>query len=374
MSVRVPNAKHKCQDAHFLGYKRAFSCNFANRDLSCAREFCPEGSKFSELIHLISHTRYVHQAKVQLDQDGLDLWQAALRNAITLESTGRGIQGYIDLLPEAIHLVAENLDLLGAALSIVESYVILDAHRVLSVSPLALVLTGVQCSGFQMYARQLFEAFVAAMSMAMGANVKSIILVINLIAQAVPAVLWAEAMHASGLFAALAKAVIDDKVSLCRNIQTLPANKGLAHRSGAYRAHLCIRPYRTFGPCGIQPACGSCRASVEYARNAGLRRSFGSMVVQSKPNVSKIVVSTLINISCQFDHMAEPRHRKLAAMGIASWVSTGRPEVLGRLNTEVFNIWLDVFGELKEALADQSVEGTLSIYTSSYCDSQITYS
>ena len=56
--------------------------------------------------------------------------------------------------------------------------------------------------------------------------------------------------------------------------------------------------------------------------------------------------------------MAEPRHRKLAAMGIASWVSTSRPEVLDRLHTEIFNIWLDVFGELKEALADESVDGT----------------
>jgi len=35
-------------------------------------------------------------------------------------------------------------------------------------------------------------------------------------------------------------------------------------------------------------------------------------------------------------------------MGIASLVSTGRPEVLKRLSTEVFNLWLDVFGEIKE--------------------------
>jgi len=35
-------------------------------------------------------------------------------------------------------------------------------------------------------------------------------------------------------------------------------------------------------------------------------------------------------------------------MGIASLVSTGRPEVLERLPTEIFNLWLDVFGEIKE--------------------------
>lgn len=66
----------------------------------------------------------------------------------------------------------------------------------------------------------------------------------------------------------------------------------------------------------------------------------------------------VIDIKFQFDNMAEPRHRKLASMGIASWASTGRPEVLDRLHTEIFNIWLDVFGEIKEALADQSADGT----------------
>lgn len=49
--------------------------------------------------------------------------------------------------------------------------------------------------------------------------------------------------------------------------------------------------------------------------------------------------------------MSEPRHRKLAAMGIASLVSTGRHEVLDRLPTEICNLWLDVFGEIREAAA-----------------------
>lgn len=46
--------------------------------------------------------------------------------------------------------------------------------------------------------------------------------------------------------------------------------------------------------------------------------------------------------------MSEPRHRKLTAMGIASLVSTGRHEVLERLPTEICNLWLDVFGEIRE--------------------------
>ena len=51
----------------------------------------------------------------------------------------------------------------------------------------------------------------------------------------------------------------------------------------------------------------------------------------------------------QFDNMSEPHLRKLTAMGIANLVSTGRPEVLDRLSTEVCNLWIDVFGEIKEA-------------------------
>ena len=58
---------------------------------------------------------------------------------------------------------------------------------------------------------------------------------------------------------------------------------------------------------------------------------------------------TKIIISNKFDNMSEPRHRKLTAMGIASFVSTARPEVLQRLPGEIFNLWLDVFGELREA-------------------------
>lgn len=38
-------------------------------------------------------------------------------------------------------------------------------------------------------------------------------------------------------------------------------------------------------------------------------------------------------------------------MGIAALVATGQPEVLDRLATEICNMWLDVFGEMREAEA-----------------------
>ena len=47
--------------------------------------------------------------------------------------------------------------------------------------------------------------------------------------------------------------------------------------------------------------------------------------------------------------MSEPRHRKLLALGIASLVSTGCPEVLGRVPNEIFNLWTDVLYEVRES-------------------------
>jgi len=49
--------------------------------------------------------------------------------------------------------------------------------------------------------------------------------------------------------------------------------------------------------------------------------------------------------------MAEPRHRKLTAMAMGRLVASGRPEALKRLSGEIFNVWLDVLGEMKEAMS-----------------------
>ena len=46
-------------------------------------------------------------------------------------------------------------------------------------------------------------------------------------------------------------------------------------------------------------------------------------------------------------------------MGMGALVSTGRSEVLQRLSFQIFNLWGDVFGEIREVqnvLADESPE------------------
>ena len=59
--------------------------------------------------------------------------------------------------------------------------------------------------------------------------------------------------------------------------------------------------------------------------------------------------------------MSEPRHRKVTAMGVASLVATGRHEVLDRLHSEICNMWLDVFAELREAVSDDQAEYVLTL-------------
>ena len=56
-----------------------------------------------------------------------------MRNTVTLDGVN-GSPGYIELFPLVISLLAENLDLLGSISEIVESYILVDVTRVLSVS------------------------------------------------------------------------------------------------------------------------------------------------------------------------------------------------------------------------------------------------
>lgn len=67
-----------------------------------------------------------------LDADGLNLWLAALRNSVTIVPDD-GSPGLRILFPQALQLLATNLDLLGSVTGIVESYFLLDAFYILQV-------------------------------------------------------------------------------------------------------------------------------------------------------------------------------------------------------------------------------------------------
>jgi hypothetical protein len=69
---------------------------------------------------------------INLDEDGLVLWLAAVRNAPS-GGTRSGSPSLLTLYPRALYLLATNLDLLGKITGILESYFILDAPALLQV-------------------------------------------------------------------------------------------------------------------------------------------------------------------------------------------------------------------------------------------------
>ncbi|KAI5123421.1 hypothetical protein M0805_006126 [Coniferiporia weirii] len=264
-------------------------------------------ASLNSLVIPLLQESFSEGSKIELDQDGLTLWIAALRNSVSLDDVN-GTKSLLALFPTAIAFLSENLDLLGSTMTVIQSYFVLDAARVL-----------------QAYARPLFDAFVNAFGQAVQTNQKDMILALQILVQLAPAQLWAEPMHASGLFATLSKTIMDDKAP------TLLLTE-----------HICLFARMALNDSIILSQLISASAAA-----------------LNKPE-SEMWNGLLDQWWRRFDNMSEPRYRKLAAMGIASIVATGRAEVMERLNGEIFNLWLDVFGEMKEALAEISQETSQS--------------
>ncbi|KJA30164.1 hypothetical protein HYPSUDRAFT_125792 [Hypholoma sublateritium FD-334 SS-4] len=234
---------------------------------------------------------------VQLDVDALNLWSSSLRNTTSISSSG-GSPCLRDIFPDAMALLGTNLDLLGSIVSVVESYFLLDAEYIL-----------------KMYAVDLFRAFLGAFtSRIVDINAKDLLHALELLVQLAPAQLWGEAFHTSGLFAHLFKTLIAGESDTILLTQ-----------------HIYLFSRMTMIDCRIFSQLISATALV---------------LNQPENTLYDLLLDQWWG---KFDNMSEPRHRKLTALGIASLVSTGRPQVLQRLPGEIFNIWLDVFGELKEA-------------------------
>jgi len=248
---------------------------------------------------------------VHLDEDGLNLWTMTIRNASTLTSAP-GQSSLLELFPLALSLMSEHLDLLGSITSIIESYIILDATTIL-----------------QNFAVQLFQAALTPLAgQAISANIRDIMVVFQFVAQCAPASLWGEAMHISGVFPHIVRILEDEKSS------TL-----------------------------IYTECVYLLARIALADRQILLQLVAA-VAQSK-NVPEATVFEIVLDQWwrQFDHMSEPRHRKLVAIGMASLVSTGRSEVLDRLPNEIFNMWTDVLYEIKESqnLSEDSSDGNVPL-------------
>jgi hypothetical protein len=62
----------------------------------------------------------------------MTLWQASLTNTVTAQSFNGG-RALLEIFPDAIRLLTNNLDLLGKVVSIIESYFTLDGTHILTV-------------------------------------------------------------------------------------------------------------------------------------------------------------------------------------------------------------------------------------------------
>ncbi|KXN86407.1 Importin-11 [Leucoagaricus sp. SymC.cos] len=236
-------------------------------------------------------------AIIHLDEDGLNLWLSALRNTTTITSVN-GAPALSELIPEALGLLANNLDLFGTTINIVESYILLDASG----------LT-------QAYGGPFFEAYGCAIkSDGMLLNMKDLVGLMQLYVQLAPPSSWAPLLHSSELFAWLLDKTADDETNTVLMTEYI---------------YLFSR--------------------IALADPQVFLQLISAAAVQLNKKESYLLEGLLDHWWGKFDNMSEPRHRKLAAMGIASFLSTGRKEVLDRLPTEIFNLWLDVFGEIKEA-------------------------
>lgn len=233
---------------------------------------------------------------INLDEDGLILWLSVLRNATSL--TNPSSQHCVrDIFPRALYLLATNLDLLGKITGIMESYLFLDAPALL-----------------QGFSADIFRAFSEGLkSQAAIVNMKDMVINLQFMVQLAPSSLWGEPMHASGLFAHLLNTLVDGESSPMLLIEII----FLFARMVMADSQMFLQLISATAPATNQ--------KESYLWEGLLDQWWG-----------------------KFDNMSEPRHRKLTAMGIATLVSTGRPEVLQRLPGEIFNLWLDVFGEIKE--------------------------
>ncbi|KAG9317447.1 ARM repeat-containing protein [Chiua virens] len=248
---------------------------------------------------------------INLDEDGINLWLAALRNSTTLsiDSTPNLLQ----LFPLAISLLASNLDLLGKITYVVESYLFVDANLIL-----------------QNFSFDLMNAVMSIMTgKALRTNQKGILNSVNFMVQLSPSSLWGEPVHRSGLFSHIVKILSNDESSS-----------------------------------SMLTECVFVLARIALADREMFIRLVSAATQVDNTQEEKVWEVILDQFWRQFDHMSEPRHRKLLALGIASLVSSGRPEVLERVPNEIFNLWTDVLYEIRESRnhSEDSEDGGLNLF------------
>ncbi|KAI0268377.1 ARM repeat-containing protein [Gloeopeniophorella convolvens] len=236
----------------------------------------------------------------ELEADALQLWVAAIRNTATLQSQS-GEPCLLDLFPRAIDLLVDNWAVLGSTTDILESYFLLDANA--------------------RHATQFFTSLKRPIASAPSNHARSLLDSLSMLLQLAHPSVYSEALHTTGLFSSLITTIMTDKADvfiLTRHIQVM--------------ARLAVLDSQVF--LQYMSAAASGLGKPEHDLWEGLLDQWHQ----------------------RFDNESEPRHRKLYAMGAAALVSTGRREVLERLPKNLFDLWTDVFAELKEVQRQREAE------------------
>ncbi|KIK67986.1 hypothetical protein GYMLUDRAFT_36796 [Collybiopsis luxurians FD-317 M1] len=244
---------------------------------------------------------------LNLDGDGINLWKEAMRNAKTIDNVNPSAS-LASLIPLLVQHLNNNLELLGTLLNITESYFLLDPSRMLKIDSV-----------------EFLKVFLNIMQgPALQANKKDALGALSLLLQLTPSELWGDAMNSSGLFPYLLDIFIMDKDE---DTQILCEIEYLFSRIALSDSEMFLKL--------ISAAAQVVKAGRE-----------GPHVPMSEAKVYELFLDRWWGT---FDYMSQPKHRKLVAMGTAALVATGQPEILARLHSELFNLWMDVFGEIKEA-------------------------
>ncbi|KAF9782921.1 ARM repeat-containing protein [Thelephora terrestris] len=260
-----------------------------------------------DLVYPLVLECFAPQAATTLDLEGIKLWLAALRSSPSLPSQPHK---YYDLLEKLVLMLSHNFDILGSVTDLLVSYFISNATIVL-----------------QRCAVPLFEAYKLPLSHNVTVNYKGLINSIELAIELAPSAVWSEPLHVSGLFSVFVSHLAEDKLTaviLMEHVLLL--------------SRIALMDVQVF-----------ITLVAETAKSRGVPEA----------EIWEVILSQWWN---RFDNMSEPRHRKLAAMGIACLVSTGKHEVLDRFAFEIANIWLDVLGEIKEQESQKEEDSGLSLF------------
>lgn len=231
--------------------------------------------------------------------DGIELWQTTLKHAPGLDDS------LLSLLPLAIEIYRNDLDLSEHLGPVVESYIYLSPETVL-----------LQC------AEELFGAITGMLTYANDAIREQIMHLLNLVTISSAPSTWASALNSTGLFRDLVVKLIENS------------------ESPVFLSKLILFFSRI--------------VLVDNEMFVQLLR-MSAQSLQAGENV--VIDGVLDRWWDKWDNLSDNYERKLSASGLARFVAVGHPLVLARLPHEISNIFIDVLAEIKERRLEEAEDG-----------------